>query len=204
MPKGLLSAGNVQVDYLAARGNGKLYLALTNQSPEPVKATLRLNPALAAARGVHAVKVWRQNQPAAPAAMRDGVLAVEIAGSGITALAIDRVEPATAFQRKFLAGGAAWRKDAVDIELARGHARLIDFGPELQSVYFYVEETGAELKSVTLRYSTGGEWKAAGDTSFPYEFTIPLAASDRQFRFSYEVTRRDGATARSEETILER
>jgi hypothetical protein len=204
MPKGLVSVDTPQLNYVSARGHGKVYVAFTNQSAETVRATVRLNPSLAPAAGTRAVRVWRQNAAAARTTMRDGAMPVEVAPRGITAIAVEDMDAAAPFQKKVAAAGGAWRKDEADVALAKGHARLINMGPALRSVYFYVQETSNELNSVTLHYSTGGAWREVKDTSYPYEFTIPLAEPDRQFRFRYEVARKDGSTARSDEAVLER
>src|SRR5205823_4125733 len=39
LPRGLLKSDSIQLNYLAGYGNGKLYLALANQSKQPVTAT---------------------------------------------------------------------------------------------------------------------------------------------------------------------
>jgi hypothetical protein len=64
MPKGLAKTDNVEVNYVAGRGNGKLYLALTNQSDQDVTTTLTLNDALIPGlkSSPRDVRVWREKQ----------------------------------------------------------------------------------------------------------------------------------------------
>lgn len=204
MPKGLVSSASEQVNYVAARGNGKVYLVLTNQSSKPVTTTIALDSKLARGSGRHAVAVWRQNQPAPASEMNDGVMTVSLAPSGITALAIEGIVPQVRFQDKIAgpAGVGAWKRDSAEVSVGRGHAVVFNLGPDLRSVYTYLEANGSELRSATLKYSTGGEWKEIRDTSYPFEFTVPIDRSLREFRFRYEVVRHDNTTARSEEGRL--
>ncbi|WP_068768463.1 PA14 domain-containing protein [Termitidicoccus mucosus] len=58
MPKGLVSVDSIQLNYLSARGNGKLYLAFSNQSARPVSAAIAVNPDRAAVAGAHRARVW--------------------------------------------------------------------------------------------------------------------------------------------------
>ena len=63
LPKGLLAIDNVQVNYLAGYGNGKLYLAFENQASQAVSSTLKVNPKLASPGASHRVIHAAPGQP---------------------------------------------------------------------------------------------------------------------------------------------
>jgi len=205
MPKGLLTSSNVQINYLAARGNGKLYLALANQSKEAVTTTLTLNSGLLklAPGQVCSAKVWKDNKPSGSVSMTNGEVTVEVSAEGITALAIDSLPVSPAFQSKLTENAPAWKKDSGELAFGGGSkAVLFNFGPDLQSVYTFTKATGEIFKKVTLHYACNGKWAAVTKESYPFEFTVPIPRDTREFRFRYEGTEKDGSTKSSEEGIL--
>lgn len=204
MPKGLLMCDSDEVNYLAARSGDTLYLALLNQSAEAVSATCRLDPSLApsAADGPCETRAWQENQLVKTVRLHPSEFPVDIAPGGITALAIQGVALAPKFQTHREGPSEPWRTDSVQLGFGGAHAMILNFGPGLLSAYVYLQADGAQFRQVTLRYSTGGEWREMTDAAFPFEFTVPLAASDREFRFSLTGVRPDGRTVTSDSAVL--
>jgi hypothetical protein len=205
MPKGLLSSSHVQINYLAARGNGKLYLALANQSKEAVTTVLTLNAELLnLAKGkVYSAKVWKDNKPAGTASVADGKVSVTVSAGGLTALAIDGITVRPVFQPKAAESSAAWKKDTAELSFGGGSkAVLFNFGPDLQSVYSFTKATGEVFTKVTLHYACNGKWASVTKESYPFEFTVEIPRDTDEFRFRYEAVAKEGGTVSSEEGIL--
>jgi hypothetical protein len=211
MPKGLVAVDNVQLNYVAARNaaDDTLYLALANQSHDPVTATLTLNPDLVGLGGSsqHPVRTWIDNKPGAPLTLDNGKLTIPVTGDGLTAVAIRDVRIRPRFQDKLLAGGPPLPADShATLPLGPAHAMLLSFGRDLTSAYVYSESTFKETRQATLRYRTAADadWRTVTDAAYPYEFTVELAPTDRQFEFSLETVGTDGRTRRSEPVTLHR
>jgi hypothetical protein len=205
MPKGLLTSSNVQVNYLAARGNGKLYLALTNQSKEAVTTTLTLDKKLLklVPGQVYSAKVWKDNKPSEGVSIANGEVTVDVAAEGITALAIDGLSITPVFQNKVMEKSLAWKTDTANLEFGGGSkAVLFNFGPDLQSVYSFTQATGETFKKVMFHYSCDGKWASTTKESYPFEFTVEVPRDTKEFRFRYEGTDKDGKTSTSEEGVL--
>ncbi|MCX6968239.1 MAG: hypothetical protein NTZ46_10780 [Verrucomicrobia bacterium] len=205
MPHGLLSSSNVQINYLAARGNGKLYLALTNQSKEPVTTTLTLNSELLDLKKgkVYSAKVWKDNQLAGTASVIDGQVSLIVSPDGMTALAIDGVTARPVFQAKVGESSTPWKKDSEELSFGGGSkAVLFNFGPNLQSVYSFTKATNEVYSKVTLHYACNGKWSAVTKESYPFEFTVEVPRDTDEFRFRYEAVTKQGGTDHSEEGIL--
>jgi hypothetical protein len=206
MPRGLLKVDSPQVNYVTAYGNGNLYVALMNQSARPVTAALQIDPALC--RGSHPVRLWNQNQPAAPAAAQDGRLTATIAGGGIAAFAIAGVEVKPSFQRRLLDDPSPPLSDhsyaTTDSPFGKVHGMLLSFGRTLTSGYVYLEATDAAVKSARLHYRTGGEWREVEDAVYPYEFSLPLKPEEPAMEYWIEATTTGGKPLRSQPTVLKR
>src|SRR3954464_8695202 len=64
LPRKLLAIDNKQFDYIAGYGNGKLYLAIWNQSFKDEAASVTVNDALAPLAASSAARVWKNNAAA--------------------------------------------------------------------------------------------------------------------------------------------
>ena len=202
MPKGLLSSSNVQINYLAGRGNGKLYLMLANQSKEAVATTLTLNGELLklAAGKAYSAKVWKDNKPAGSASVTNGKVTIDVSAEGFTALAIDDISANPEFQSRMIEKSTPWKKDSEELSFGGGgRAVLFNFGPDLQSVYAFIKATGKEFQKVTLHYACNGKWAAVAKESYPFEFTVEVPRDTDDFRFRYEAVGKNGGTMLSDE-----
>lgn len=200
LPKALAASDNLQVNYLAGHGNGKLYLALANASAKPVTATLTLNPQRVTMGAQHPAKVWKDNVPAEDARLVEGKITVAISPKGITALAIDGVAAKTALQRDFLAQAPALPAGSyTEIATASGKAvgMLLSAGKGLTIAYVYLEGPAAKIKRATLDYSIDGQPGQAACAEYPFEFTVPLPADAKDFRFTLQQVSPSGAKDRS-------
>ncbi|XHR27150.1 MAG: hypothetical protein ACFUZC_14485 [Chthoniobacteraceae bacterium] len=205
MPKGLVTSDNPEVNYIAARGKDALYLALANQSAQPIKATLTLNSNLVIYQPGQtcAVQIWQDQQPAQTGTVKPGKIEVAIAPGGITSLAIRGISPQPRLQQRMQEPSAPWTKGYEKITFADTHAMVLDFGRDLQSAYVYLEARDG-IAQATLHYSTGGEWKTMTGNAYPFEFTVPLAPDTREFSYKIETTGADGKIDESETAKLTR
>jgi len=205
MPSGLVSSSNVQVNYLSARGNGKLYLALTNQCKEPVTTTLTLNTELLGLQKgrEYSATVWKGNVAAGSAKVVDGQISVDVAAEGLTALSIQGVNIRPTFQASISESSAPWKKDSEDLAFGGGSkAVLFNFGPNLQSVYSFTKATGELFSKVTFHYASNGKWSSVAKESYPFDFTVEVPRDANDFRFRYEAVTKEGAIVKSEEGVL--
>lgn len=206
MPKGLVKTDNVQLNWIAARGEGTLCVALMNLGEEAVEATLTLDPMRAGleAGKEYQARVWRQNAPAAALAVREGRVRVAVAGKGITALVIEGAAVRPAFQHKALGQNRPWAVGETALPLGGARGLVLSMGPDLTSAYVYLKATAAEFKEVRLVGKADGKPVALKDGAFPFEFTVPLAAGAERFEFALEGVHPDGKTERSATAVMKR
>lgn len=196
MPQRLLTNTSVQINYLAARGDDNLCVALMNQSTQTVTTTVSLNPSLVAFGPSHSIQVRTNNVEAPQRTLTAGSVTVSVAPKGITTLEIVGVTPQVMLQQKYLAEspplGAASYAAVTTPEYGKVQGCLLSFGPELTSAYVWLQACpenatdarSGPLKQATLHYAIGsGPTNTVVDAVWPFEFTVPLTNGVGQFYY---------------------
>jgi hypothetical protein len=205
LPRRLIKSGSVELNTLAARGRDRLYLAFTNQSPEPVTTEITLNPALlpqVAGRTFHA----RSFAGGAATDLRDGSLTVTVAPMGLTAVEIEGLVVTPKFQDRLVGARAedAWSRDYVELPLGGTRAMILNFGPAATTAYVYLQADESQFKSITLNYQIAGRRETITDTDYPFEFTVPVPAGAWSFDFEVRGVTPSGETRASGPATLQR
>ena len=205
MPQGVVTCDCPEVNYITARGKDSLCIALTNQSPAPVTATLGVDSALTGCRPDQSceVQVWEGRQAPVIRQLTPTKFCVTIVPGGITSLAIHGLTPKPKFQQKLQTFAGPWKTLYTKQDFGGTHAMILNFGRELQSAYVYLQAR-ENIAQASLRYSTGGEWKTLTDKAYPFEFTVPLPADAGEFSYQIETTRPDGGIDKSKVSKLTR
>ncbi|KAA2243888.1 hypothetical protein F0L74_12395 [Chitinophaga agrisoli] len=184
MPARLLHISNVELNYIAARKDDQLLLAFTNQSNQPVTATVTVNP------------LWVKTA-------KDSTFAVTVPANGIQAIALHKaVFRANSFQQQILAATGDNSKDYAALETGHAKAMLFKLGNYGRRLYVYLEDDDNKVRSAALQYTdAAGRQQTLNDTAYPFEFTVPLQGHKPvSFRLSVVDTR--GATQTGKTVIL--
>jgi hypothetical protein len=207
MPQGVLKCDQVELNYLTARGDGRLFIAFTNQSKEAVTANVTLNGKLIGGLSGQSkrAKVRRQNSARKPLSIADGAFTVTVQAQGITSVEIGGVEINPTFQPGILEreNRASWSPDYLEMPFGNARAMMLP-GLNTDNAYIYLQADDAEFSAVTLRYEQNGSWNTVVDDAYPYEFTVPVDGAAAEFKFVLEGLSVDGKTARSEEERFRR
>lgn len=209
LPRHVLETGSVELNYLTARGDGRLYVALTNQSAMPVSSELTVNSAVLppAAKGEYGVIVLGATaEGRADAVMRDGRLRVTVPPHGLLALAVEGLTVTPKFQQKIQGAGAtqAWREDCVDVPFGHARAMVLNFGAAATTAYVYLRDDDSHFRQASLTYRCGGEAHTLTDTRYPFEFTVPLPEGSTTFEFELAGVTLAGTTEKSTTATLRR
>ncbi len=202
MPRGVLTVDHPELNYVMARGAGKVAIVLTNQSKSAVKARVALSPErVAIAPGSTAkVTVWENNRRVGEGPLAaEGRIAVDVAAEGITTLIISGVQPRVEFQDQILGRAARLPAESV-VDLGWRGARgvVLSFGAgELTSAYVYLPDRERAVTKCTVHYRQGdGAVRSASDTSYPFDFTLPVAG-DAPLEFWFETESGTGPAEKS-------
>lgn len=204
MPAGLISLSNVQANYLAGYGNGKLYVALSNQSKKDQEVTLKFDAekSFIDPNKEYRVKLWKQNKPAGKAKVKGGEITIDLKASGVTAMAIEGVNVEPKFQRKLASNRAKWSKNYDSVGFEKDRAVMIDFGEDLLSVYVWNEANNKRFKKTTLHYAIDGKWNMIEDFWYPYEYSIKIPTTASKFEYWFESVTPTGNVEKSNLGLL--
>lgn len=200
LPPGLITTGSsIQLNYIAGYGNGKLYVAMMNQSTNTVTVTNQINSQLVAYANTHPLKIRFDNGAEQDGTLTNGAWTVPVSPMGLTTLVIEDISVQTGFQKNYVdanvpatPAGSYDRKS--DTPFGRAEAMLLSFGKQISSAYVWLEASPEVLTSATLHYSTGGEWQSLTDTNYPFEFSVKLADSATPFQSYVEGVTTNGQT----------
>ena len=195
MPKNLLQIDSIEVNYIAARGENALYLALINESAVDVTAKITLNEKLVP-KGAYPMRVSSNNGAFESKGTSDGALQLSIPARGLTAVVIDGCKITPRFQHK-ITGGAkegAWKRGLVDFDDPAGRAMMLSLGETTKTAYIYLIDDATTYKEVSLVHDIGKIPVTLTDKAFPWEFTVPLDSSVSTMTFSVSALSADGRT----------
>ncbi len=171
MPPKLIETGSVELNYITARGtDNKLYIALSNQSPEVVKTWVKINTDLVTLQPSWSVK----QLDGKGAKVKDGAILVEVPAHGQVALTVAGAVTVTKFQHKLIERSTAWENDFITTKVGNANAMIISCGEGVQNLYIYLEDDDDMLRQAELRVKTNSSVKSYIDKSYPYEFTVPV------------------------------
>jgi hypothetical protein len=207
LPSDLLDIDTIQTNYVAGYGNGNFYLALLNQSNDALEATVTLNPDVAPcdARRSYDVQVWQENEPASPTRLQRGKVTVPVAAKGITALIVEELDITPQFQQKLAAADAKPLSEEshlqVDAPFEGVTGMIISMGESLTNAFVWLEATEDVLAEARLRYRHDGEEIELVESSYPFEFSVPVT-TESSFTFSIEGVMPEGERTQTEEMKL--
>ncbi len=199
MPKGLVKTDNVQVNHVSARVENTLCIAFMNECDRELKdVAVQLDlPA-----GSHSAIVWRDNKRLdTKLTVLNGAAKISLSPKGITALIIEGVKVSAPFQAKFIgkpSSGKGITHQTIQTPFGEAHAMILSFGPELTWLYGYLTCDSKAVRSAKIHVTLPGRTEALTDDSFPYEFSLPLKATDTTAQLTFEAQSTSGQTLKSE------
>ena len=205
LPRRLIKSGSVEINTLVARGRDRLYLAFTNQSPEPITTEIALSAATLPqlAGRTYRTRVFRAG---AATALRDGRLTITVPPMGLTAVEVEGLGVTPKFQDRLVGARAtdAWRRDYVELPLGGTRAMILNFGPAATAAYVYLQADDSKFKEVSLAYTIAGRRETLTDVSYPFEFTVPVPAGATAFDFEVHGVTHSGEKKSSGPSALRR
>lgn len=195
MPRRLLSVPD-EINYITARGDGRFYIALMNESPEEQIAEIRVDEnLLPAVKNASYETELIVNGSRTVSVMKDGKLTVTLPAMGMAAVTVRGLEVSPRFQGRIadLDRSAAWDLDLTGLKDVPGRAMILNLGSQTRTAYVFLEYSKHDFTKVEMVYDDGTGEKRTEDHEFPWEFTAPLTAEASGFRFTLHGHRPDGS-----------
>lgn len=202
MPKGLLTGGHVELNYISGRKGNSLYFAFMNQSGQAVNTSFVLNKDLVSLNGEAAISIHQHDKWVKGLSAASGALPVQVAANGLTVIRIDGANPVIQVQNQLLAAGTIVKNDMVHVDLGNAKAFSFRFG-KLSKAYVYLQDDDSKFTQVNMTYTLkGGKEVTLKDDTYPFEFTVDLPKGDNSISFKLDATKKDGAKLSSTEAKL--
>lgn len=191
MPVGLVKTSDVQLNYLAARGENRLFLAFSNQSQEEVESEITLDRVRLGMpeNKSYILKIRVNNGKETTGELENGKFRVRVPANGLTAVTIEGIQVKTAVQEKLLGEGTiGWQKDFAESEEKEIRAMLLQWGKETRNVYVYFNVEDSDYLSVSVKCGK----QVLSDSEYPYECTFTLPEGITRVDIQAEGVKRNG------------
>lgn len=172
MPSGLVNCDNPELNYIVARGNGKLYLAFVNQNNSHESANITLNNEFLKEIGASA-QVWTDNSETGMTSVSTGEFSISVSANGITAIAIEGVKVNSDFQDKmfFQSEKNDWLDAYEEIPAVDSRAMVLGFSNDYTRVYAYSDaEKGTNSNVRFQTFYDNVEQDDILDEAYPFEY----------------------------------
>ncbi|TLS49009.1 hypothetical protein FE782_27415 [Paenibacillus antri] len=193
LDRGIIEPDTVEIDYIAARKDGVLGLALMNEGNETVTSTIALGEKVVGGEGyVGTATVYEANGAASQIAVVDGSFTISIPAKGIRSvlLRLPGVEaPAYAnpdYEYSNKAGETVSQH-------TRGKGHVIQISPESYHAYVYISDKDDATSKLQMTYRIGdGPSQTVENVGYPYEFLIKVDDPTKKFTYSLQATKTNG------------
>lgn len=196
MPSGLLKLNNVELNYIAGRKEDQLFIAFTNQSSKQITCNVKWRSDLIRLSGSSAkIRYWQDNHFAREQDLPEysDSWPVEVSPGGITVVKISGVHMNVHLQDQLLQREKPWFDDYKEMDFGHSHSMIFNLGGLGKRAYIWLGDDDNVFHNVVMTYwdQQGRESKIT-DSSYPFEFTVPLGFTQKQFRFQLSGESVDG------------
>ena len=197
MPRRLVAIDDPQANYLTGYGNGRFYLALSNESPDSRSVTVTLDRERIpyAIDRNYAARVWIDGKPAGSTAVTNGKVKLQLSPKGVTAIAVDELPVFTRLHADYFDGkqrpaaaDQGFRTDQTPVGTAT--AMFLSFARR-HEFYLWTSASDTDVRGARLTFNDGSGERTLSDERHPFEFSIPTGERAK-VDYHLEFVRSDG------------
>ncbi len=209
LKEGLITLDNIQIDWLAARKDGRFATALINEDTAEQTVTVTLGEEVTggtAYNGTAAVYDAGGNKTTAE--IVDSQVTLTVPGHGLVGIALD----SEAVRKPAFADVPADEifnspDDSTVVSTGPtaefGKGMVIQIDPDSYDAYVYTTFMPDKASKAILYWHTGdGNWKQSENGTYPYEFTVKVEDMSKTFHYYVKVLDKDGNWLASNEAEL--
>jgi hypothetical protein len=197
MPRHLVATDDPQANHLSGYGNGRFYLALSNESNEARTVTVTLDReriAYAIDRS-YSARLWTDGKPAGRTEVRNGKVTLQLSPKGLTAIAVDEMPVFTRLHGDYFdshqppaAADSGFRSDPTPVGNAT--AMFLSFAGRHQ-FYLWTSASDDDVRAARVTFNDGQTERTLTDERHPFEFSVPTA--ERTIDYHLQFVRMDGS-----------
>ena len=189
-----IDSGNIQIDWLAARKDGMMGIALMNESADSVTTTVSLLEGVSGGTTYTGpATVFNKDGSKETVNVNAGKFEITIPGKTLRAVTIAIPEmkaPAYAKSGYELDGSA--ELGATVSEHKNGKGYTLQISPEHYFAYVYITDTPKNgVNKLELTYTAGSKTETLTDDVYPFEFIIRVDDPNAEFNYSLKAEGKD-------------
>ncbi|WP_214625857.1 S-layer homology domain-containing protein [Paenibacillus agaridevorans] len=193
LDRGIIEPDTVEIDYIAARKDGVLGLALINEGNQAINSTITLGDKVDPVGSYTGVAdVYEADGTMTQLNVVDGSFTISIPAKGIRSVILhkpDVTAPAFANANYAISNDT----EGSVIEHVRGKGHVIQVSPDNYHAYVYVSDKNDATSKLTMDYRIGDEHFTAEKIGYPYEFLIKVDNPEASFHYQLTATLADGS-----------
>jgi hypothetical protein len=209
MPRNIVRTDDPQANYLTGYGNGRFYLALSNESADARTVVVRLDRERVpyAIDRAYEARVWVDGKPSTATKVVNGTVTLQLAPKGLTAIAVEGLPIYTRLHSDYFeakqpspSADSSFRTDATPVGGVT--AMLLSFAGR-QDFYLWTSASDEDVLEARLNLKDGGGERTLVDRRHPFEFSAP-AGERASFDYQVQFVRRDGSIIQGERRTITR
>jgi hypothetical protein len=195
LDRGIVEPDTVEIDYVAARKNGVLGVALMNEGNDAVTSTVTLGEkADPAGSYTGTATVYEADGSTSTLGVVNGAFTVTIPSKGIKSVVLHGL---TAVKTPAYANPDfeySNYTEGTTVEHTRGKGHVIQVTPESYYAYVYATDQNDTAQKAVLNYTIGGQSFTREKIGYPYEFLIKVDDPAESFRYELTLFKTGGGT----------
>ncbi len=198
MPRRVVKTDDPQANYLTGYGNGRFYLALSNESADARNVTVTLDRERIPyeLNRSYGARVWTDGKPAGTSTVTNGKVTLPLSPRGLTAIAIDDMPVFTRLHADYFDGeqqtvsaDKSFRTDKTPVGDAT--AMFLSFAGQRQ-FYIWTSASDTDVRETRLSLKDRSGERTLTDQRHPFEFSVP-AGNLTTIDYHLQFVRTDGA-----------
>ncbi|MBQ2967071.1 MAG: copper amine oxidase N-terminal domain-containing protein [Clostridia bacterium] len=183
-----IDSGNLQIDWMAAKKDGLLGVALMNESNKDVTTTVSLLEGIPGGTAYSGkATLFNEKGEKSGITVTDGKFDVTVPAKDLVAVTIALPDiKAPAFAKSSYTLDGTYELGATVSTHKSGKGYVLQIHPESYYAYVYITSLPKDVKSVTLTYTADGKTESATTTQYPYEFIVKVENADSEFKYTIE------------------
>ncbi|QNK59583.1 hypothetical protein [Paenibacillus sp. PAMC21692] len=196
LDRGIIDPDTVEIDYIAARKDGVLGLALMNEGNAVVTSTIELGEKVpGGAEYSGTATVYEADGTASTIAVANGSFTIDIPAKGIRSVVLNIPGiQAPAYANPDYVVYSNNVRDTVSGH-TRGKGHVIQIAPESYHAYVFISDRDDTTSKLTMKYRIGGGVETTVENvGYPYEFLVKVNNPAQSFTYTLTATKSNGQT----------
>ena len=192
-----IDSGHLQIDWMAARKDGMLGIALMNESAEDVTTTVSLLDGIPGGKTfTGTATLFDKEGNKSQINVENGKFEITVPAKGLKAvtIAIPEIKAPAFAENSYLTYGD-YEIGATASVHKNGKGYVLQVNPENYFAYVYVSDMPEQVKEVQMTYSVGDVTKTVTDNKYPFEFIVKAESAEDEFQYALSATLSDGSNA---------